>query len=48
MKDPKIYLAIDNCFGSKRWTEPREWMDTIKSLGVYYVEASADTECDPL
>ncbi len=48
MKDPKIYLAIDNCFGSKRWTEPREWMDTIKSLGLYYVEASADTECDPL
>ncbi|MBR4881007.1 MAG: hypothetical protein IKU19_03685, partial [Clostridia bacterium] len=48
MKDPKIYLAIDNCFGSKRWTEPREWMDTIKALGVYYVEASADTECDPL
>ena len=48
MKDPKIYLAIDNCFGSKRWTEPREWMDTIKNLGVYCVEASADTECDPL
>ena len=48
MKDPKIYLAIDNCFGSKRWTEPREWMDTIKELGIYYVEASADTECDPL
>lgn len=48
MKDPKIYLAIDNCFGSKRWTEPEEWMETIKKLGVYYVEASADTECDPL
>lgn len=48
MKDPKIYLAIDNCFGSKRWTEPIEWMNTIKDLGLYYVESSADTECDPL
>ncbi|MBR5515530.1 MAG: hypothetical protein IKU52_04940 [Clostridia bacterium] len=48
MKDPKIYLAIDNCFGSKRWTEPEEWMETIKDLGLYYVESSADTECDPL
>lgn len=48
MKDPKIYLAIDNCFGSKRWTEPIEWMNTIKELGLYYVESSADTECDPL
>ncbi len=48
MTDPKIYLAIDNCFGSKRWTEPVEWMNTIKELGINYVEASADTECDPL
>ncbi|MBQ7161286.1 MAG: sugar phosphate isomerase/epimerase [Clostridia bacterium] len=48
MTDPKIYLAVDNCFASKRWTEPAEWMDVIKSLGLYYVEASADTECDPL
>ena len=48
MTDPKIYLAVDNCFASKRWTSPREWMDVIKSLGLYYVEASADTECDPL
>ena len=46
--DPKIYLAVDNCFASKRWTEPTEWMDVISSLGLYYVEASADTECDPL
>ncbi len=48
MTDPKIYLAVDNCFASKRWTSPREWMDVIASLGLYYVEASADTECDPL
>ncbi len=48
MTDPKIYLAVDNCFASKRWTEPAEWMDVIRSLGLYYVEASADTECDPL
>ena len=48
MKYPKIYLAIDNCFASKRWTEPIEWMNVIKDLGIYYVEASADCECDPL
>lgn len=48
MKDPKIYLGIDNCFASKRWTEPEEWERVIKDLGLYYVEASADTECDPL
>jgi sugar phosphate isomerase/epimerase len=45
---PKIYLAIDNCFASKRWTDPEKWMEVIKELGVYYVEASADNECDPL
>lgn len=48
MTDPKIYLGVDNCFASKRWTAPHEWMDVISSLGLYYVEASADTECDPL
>ncbi len=45
---PKIYLSIDNCFASKRWTEPHEWMEIIRDLGLSYVEASADTECDPL
>lgn len=46
---PKVYLAIDNCFASKRWTKPREWMELIKNeFGIYYAEASADTECDPL
>lgn len=46
--EPKVYLAIDNCFASKRWTEPLEWMKIARSLGLSYVEASADTECDPL
>ncbi len=45
---PKLYLAIDNCFASKRWTEPAEWADVIRDLGLSYVECSADTECDPL
>lgn len=46
--DPKIYLGVDNCFASKRWTRPADWMDVIRDLGLFYVEASADTECDPL
>lgn len=46
--EPKIYLAIDNCFASKRWTEPEEWISVIKDLGVCHVETSADTESDPL
>lgn len=48
MISPKIYLAVDNCYGYKRWTEPRDWM--IKSLdcGYRFIEASADTEADPL
>jgi sugar phosphate isomerase/epimerase len=41
-------LAIDNCFASKRWTRPADWARIIKELGVSYVEASADNECDPL
>jgi len=47
-KDPKIYFAIDNCFASKRWTIPADWSKLIADLGIYYIEASADTECDPL
>ena len=46
--DPYISLAIDNCFASKRWTRPKDWMPLIKELGITLVEASADTECDPL
>lgn len=45
---PEIYLAIDNCFASKRYTEPDDWMSLIRDLGIFYIEASADTECDPL
>jgi len=46
--DPHLSLAIDNCFASKRWTRPKDWMPLIKDLGITLVEASADTECDPL
>ncbi len=46
-KLPKIYLAIDNCFASKRWTNPGDWMSIIADMGVNYVEASADNEIDP-
>lgn len=45
---PKLYLAIDNCFATKRWTRPREWAQKVRELGLTYVEASADTENDPL
>lgn len=45
---PQIYLAIDNCFAYKRWTSPQDWARVITELGVRYVEASADTELDPL
>lgn len=48
MNDPQLYLAVDNCFASKRWTTPSEWARLIQRMGVQYVEASADTECDPL
>ena len=47
-KLPKIYLAIDNCFASKRWTNPGDWMRIIADMGVSHVEASADNEIDPL
>ena len=48
MKDPKLYLAIDNCFACKRWVKPVDWMLLIRDLGLTLVEQSADTECDPL
>ncbi|WP_141225104.1 hypothetical protein [Paenibacillus sp. yr247] len=46
--DPRIFLSIDNCFASKRWTRPSEWIRLIRSMGVRFIEASADNECDPL
>lgn len=46
--DPIIDLGIDNCFASKHWTVPEDWCRLIADLGLTYIEASADTECDPL
>lgn len=46
-KYPRIYLAMDNSFATKRWTRPSEWAKIIHELGVSCVEASADTEADP-
>lgn len=48
MISPRIHLAIDNCFASKRWTRPDDWSAIVKDWGINYVEASADNECDPL
>jgi sugar phosphate isomerase/epimerase len=48
MINPRIHLAIDNCFATKRWTRPADWVRISKELGIGYVEASADNECDPL
>lgn len=45
---PKIYLAADNCYATKRWTAPADWCRLTAELGVNYIEASADTELDPL
>lgn len=45
---PKIYLTMDNCVFYKRFCRPEEWAEKMKEMGVYYVEASADTELDPL
>ncbi len=45
---PKVYLAINNCFAYKRWTQPDDWARVIAGLGLKYIEASADTELDPL
>lgn len=45
---PRLYLSVDTCFASKRWTRPAEWMALIRDMGVHYAETSADTECDPL
>jgi len=45
---PEIFLAIDNCFASKRYTEPADWTGFIRDIGIRHIEASADNECDPL
>ena len=46
--DPRLILAIDNCFAYKRWVKPIDWMLLIRDMGLTFVEQSADTECDPL
>ena len=48
MKYPEIFLAADNCFASKRWTKPEEWMRILAGAGIFCAEAGADTEFDPL
>jgi len=45
---PRVHLAVDNCFASKRWTSPAAWAGLVRDLGLKCVEASADNECDPL
>lgn len=45
---PRLTLAVDNCFASKRWTEPHEWMQIAADAAIFALEASADNECDPL
>lgn len=47
MKYPRVYLTLDNCFAVKRWTLPSEWMSVTRDLGIRYLEASTDNECDP-
>ncbi|MBE5773388.1 MAG: hypothetical protein E7337_05580 [Clostridiales bacterium] len=46
--DPRIHLGIDNCFAIKRWTAPREWGRVVNEMGMKYVEAVPDLECEPL
>ncbi|HET6485799.1 MAG TPA: TIM barrel protein [Spirochaetia bacterium] len=47
-RSARVHLAVDNCFASKRWTRPYQWMELVRDLGLRCVEASADTEADPL
>ena len=46
--DPRIFLGIDNCFALKRWTTPEAWGRAVRNLGLSYVEAVPDLECEPL
>ena len=48
MKDPKIYLVLDNCFAIKRWVKPSIWMQVGSDLGIKYMQASTYNEIDPL
>jgi hypothetical protein len=44
----RVYLAVDNCFATKRWVTPESWATILADMGVGWVEASADVELDPL
>ena len=46
--NPRLFLAVDNCFAAKRWTEPDEWGRAAVECGFRFVEASADNEADIL
>ena len=46
--DPRIHIGIDNCFAIKRWTAPEDWARVVRDLGMKYVEAVPDLECEPL
>ncbi len=46
--DPRIHIGIDNCFAIKRWTAPAEWAKVVRDMGMRYVEAVPDLECEPL
>lgn len=46
--DPRIYLAIDNCFAVKKWTTPTEWSRVIRGMGLSYAECVTDVDMDPL
>ncbi|MDD3153752.1 MAG: TIM barrel protein, partial [Victivallaceae bacterium] len=48
MEYPKINLAVDNCFASKRWIAPEQWMELLSAMGIHYAQSSADVECDML
>jgi sugar phosphate isomerase/epimerase len=48
MEFPHLYLALDTCFGVKRWIKPSQWAPLAKEIGFSSVEASTDNEMDPL
>jgi sugar phosphate isomerase/epimerase len=48
MEFPRLYLALDTCFGVKRWIKPAQWAPLAKEIGFSSIEASTDNEMDPL
>jgi hypothetical protein len=47
MAYPRIYLAVDNCFATKRWPHPLEWATLLQELEIGFAEANADNDLDP-